>query len=62
MVNVSEGRTERVGVRLSVEEADVVAQLVIETGLSASDVVRQALRKAHADRFQAPKRKKARRA
>lgn len=48
--------------RLSTEEAGVVAQLVAETGLSASDVVRQALRKAYAERFTRPKSRKFRRA
>jgi hypothetical protein len=53
-------RTRRIGLRLTPEEAQVVAELADETGLSASDVVRQALRLAYADRFkaQAKKRKK----
>ncbi len=36
----------------------VVDQLAEETGLSLSDVVRQAIRTAHADRFKKPKPKK----
>jgi len=45
-------KTQRIGLRLNEEEAAVVAALSEETGLSASDVVRQALRKAYAERFQ----------
>jgi hypothetical protein len=55
-------RTERIALRLSPEEAQVVADVSAETGLSLSDVVRQAIRTAHAERFgpkakQKPKRK-----
>ena len=50
-------RSERVGVRLSPEEAAVVAQVSEETGLSASDIVRQAIRKTYADRFAAISKK-----
>jgi hypothetical protein len=47
-------RTQRIGLRLTPEEAAVVAEVAEETGLSASDIVRQALRIAYADRFKAP--------
>lgn len=55
-------RTERIALRLSPEEAQVVAEISAETGLSLSDVVRQSIRAAHAKRFGAkpkpkPKRK-----
>jgi hypothetical protein len=43
--------------RLSAEEAEVVEALGLETGLSVSDVVRQAIRAAHPDRFKKPKPK-----
>lgn len=51
-------RTQRIGLRLTPDEARVVAELAEETGLSASDVVRQALRLAYADRFKAPAKKR----
>ena len=51
-------KTQRIGLRLNEEEAAVVAALSEETGLSASDVVRQALRKAYAERFQSAATKK----
>lgn len=55
-------RTERIALRLSPEEAQVVAEISAETGLSLSDVVRQSIRTAHTERFGAkpkpkPKRK-----
>ena len=50
-------RSERVGLRLTPEEHAVVQQLTLETGMTASDVVRQAIRTAHRDRFNVPKRK-----
>jgi len=53
-------RSERIGLRLTPEEAEVVAQVAAETGLSASDVVRQAIRIAHAERFKAPAKKRKR--
>jgi uncharacterized protein (DUF1778 family) len=51
-------RTERITLRLTSEESDVVAELAEETGLSISDVVRQAIRLAHAERFKKPKPKR----
>lgn len=51
-------KTERITLRLSTDEARVVADLSAETGLSVSDVVRQAIRAAHADRFKAPAKKR----
>jgi uncharacterized protein (DUF1778 family) len=50
-------RTERIALRLTPEEAEVVSQLAAETGLSVSDVVRLAIRAAHAERFGKPKPK-----
>ncbi|MCL4754377.1 MAG: hypothetical protein KJ015_29755 [Myxococcales bacterium] len=46
-------------IRLTADEAQVVADVAAETGLTWSDVMRQALRKAHAERFKSakPKRK-----
>ena len=40
-----------IGVRMNQQEAAVVEALAEETGLSMSDVVRLAVRKAHAPRF-----------
>lgn len=51
-------KTERITLRLSTDEARVVADLSAETGLSVSDVVRQAIRTAHTDRFKAPAKKR----
>jgi uncharacterized protein (DUF1778 family) len=51
-------RTERVTLRLTPEETAVVTELANETGLSVSDVLRQALRTAHPDRFKKPKQKR----
>jgi uncharacterized protein (DUF1778 family) len=50
-------RTERIALRLTPDEYAVVAELAEETGLSISDVVRQAIRLAHADRFKKPKKR-----
>ena len=50
-------RTQRIGLRMTPEEAAVVSAVAEETGLSASDVVRQAIRVAYADRFGKPKAK-----
>lgn len=44
--------------RLSPEEAEVANAVAAETGLTVSDVMRQALRTAHAERFKALKPKK----
>jgi uncharacterized protein (DUF1778 family) len=49
-------RTERITLRLTPEESAVVAELAEESGLSISDVVRQAVRVAYADRFKKPKK------
>jgi hypothetical protein len=59
MPNMVRGeRTRTIGLRLTPEEDRVVSEVSDETGLSLSDVVRQAIRKAYADRFKAkPKRK-----
>jgi len=50
-------RTRRIALRLMPEEADVVAQIAAETGLTLSDIVRLAIRSAHADRFKAKVKK-----
>jgi hypothetical protein len=51
-------RTKQMAIRLTSVEAHVVADVAAETGLTASDVMRLALRKAHAEKFKAaaPKR------
>lgn len=46
-------RSERVALRMTTEEAQVVHEVSDETGLSVSDVVRQAIRKAYAEKFAA---------
>lgn len=51
-------RTERIALRLTPEEAQVVADVSAETGLSVSDVVRQAIRAAYVERFKAPAKKR----
>jgi hypothetical protein len=51
-------RSERVALRMSEAEARVVSEVSAETGLSVSDVIRQALRKAYAEKFTAPATKK----
>jgi uncharacterized protein (DUF1778 family) len=53
---MAEERTERIALRLTPQEADVVNAIAEETGLSVSDVVRQAIRQAYADRFKKQKR------
>jgi uncharacterized protein (DUF1778 family) len=50
-------RSERVALRLTPEEAQVVTEVSDETGLSVSDVMRQALRRAYAEKFAAAKPK-----
>jgi len=56
MVNLE--RTKQMAIRLTADEARVVSEVSAETGLTASDVMRQALRKAYAERF-APTKPKA---
>lgn len=59
MANMVHGeRSERIGLRLTPDEARVVSEVSEETGLSASDVVRQAIRVAYAARFKAAKAKR----
>jgi Arc/MetJ-type ribon-helix-helix transcriptional regulator len=48
-------RDKPLGMRLSEQEAKVVELVAAETGLSRSDVVRQALRKAYPEKFAAVK-------
>ncbi|MDQ2643790.1 MAG: ribbon-helix-helix protein, CopG family [Myxococcota bacterium] len=61
---VREQQTERIGLRVTPSEAKMLADLAEATGLSMSDVVRQCVRREHAERFGAqpptkpkPKRK-----
>lgn len=51
-------RTERIALRLTPEESDVVAALAEASGLSVSDVVRQAIRQAYAAEFKKQKKKR----
>jgi hypothetical protein len=53
-------KTARLALRLTDDEALAVAQISEETGLSASDVVRQAIRKAYAERFPTTAKKRKR--
>lgn len=53
--HVAAKRMRMVGARLNDEESAVVEALAEETGLSLSDVLRQALRAAHPERFKKPK-------
>lgn len=53
-------RTERLNLRLSPDEFEVISELAEQTGLSASDVVRQALRMAYPEKFKAPAKPKRR--
>jgi antitoxin component of RelBE/YafQ-DinJ toxin-antitoxin module len=51
-------RTERLAIRLTPDEARVVSEVAAEMGLTVSDAVRLAIRKAYADRMKPkPKRK-----
>jgi hypothetical protein len=55
---VREQQTERIGLRVTPSEAKMLAELAEETGLSMSDVVRQLVRREHAEKFeQAPRPK-----
>jgi uncharacterized protein (DUF1778 family) len=53
-------RTERLGLRIAPDELEMVNDLADADGVSASDVVRILVRRAHAERFgeKKPKRKK----
>jgi hypothetical protein len=51
-------RSRPLGMRLSEQEAAVVNAVAAETGLSASDVVRQALRAAYPAHFKRTKDKR----
>lgn len=50
-------RTERIALRLTPEESAVVNAIADESGLSVSDVVRQAIRRAYAERFEKKKKR-----
>jgi hypothetical protein len=61
MVNMAtKQRTERLGLRIAPEELEMVNDLADADGVSASDVVRILVRRAHAERFgdRKPKRRK----
>ena len=53
-----ENRTRFVGLRMTPQEGRVVEELAEETGLSMSDIVRMAVRKAYAPRFKRAKKPK----
>jgi len=55
---VQNERSKRIALRLTEEEEAVVSAIAAETGLSVSDVVRQAIRVTHAERFKLPASKK----
>lgn len=48
---VREQQTERIGLRVTPAEAKMLAELAEATGLSMSDVLRQSIRREHAERF-----------
>jgi hypothetical protein len=50
-------RTERLALRLTPDEARVVSEVAAELGLTVSDAVRLAIRKAYADRLKAKHKK-----
>lgn len=50
-------RTELLTVRVTPEEMAMVKRLAAEDGLSASDLIRQFVRRSYAERFDSPKPK-----
>ena len=44
-------RTERLGIRIASEEVAMLQALAVADGLTASDIVRTLIRRAHAERF-----------
>ena len=48
---VSEERIQRIAVRVTPTEADMLRRLADEDGLSISDVLRQLVRREHANRY-----------
>jgi hypothetical protein len=48
---VKEQQTERIGIRFTPSEAKMLAKLSERTGLSMTDVIRQAIRKTYADQI-----------
>lgn len=54
MADMTRGeRTERLAIRLTPDEARVVSEVAAEMGLTVSDAVRLAIRKAYAGRLKA---------
>jgi hypothetical protein len=49
-------RTERLGIRVEPEVRKMLDELAAATGLSISDVIRQAVRREHGERF--PRRRR----
>jgi hypothetical protein len=47
---VREQQSERIGIRFTPSEAKMLAELSERTGLSMTDVIRQAIRREHAER------------
>jgi hypothetical protein len=56
-----ERQTERIAVRLTPTEAKMLAELSERTGLNLTDMVRQAIRREHAERFGEPAAKRRKR-
>jgi hypothetical protein len=54
-------RDRAITIRMLDEEVSMLRQLSIASGLSQSDIVRQSIRKAHAELEQQPKKKAPRR-
>jgi len=48
---VKEQQTERLGLRLTPSEIEMLERLTEVTGLSMSNVIRQAIRREYSDRF-----------
>jgi hypothetical protein len=51
-------RTDLLTVRVTPEEMAMVKELAAADGVSASDLIRQFIRRSHAERFGAPKPKR----
>lgn len=55
---LADDRTERLGVRMTTEEKDMLAALAKREGVTSSDVVRLFIRRAYAEAFGSKKPKK----
>jgi hypothetical protein len=51
---VKEQQTERIGVRVTPTEVQMLAELCEITGLGMTDVIRQAIRREYAEKFGRP--------